>query len=886
MPGAWVFLLLYFMFSDCGASVAVDGLSDQQSSLGSPSIWFYVATYGAPLLAYVVLRTLTAHLVLASMMKRAPGPVTADVADNQGYESPSAADLRFVEISSANGILLDASFQERLDRCLTTGRRTWRLFCGSCTVFVAIAAILYVLSRSRSHVLWMTSPGVHGIDTDGSAQTLPSTLYLLLVSIALLICLATVINRYYHIRRVTAVSSLTFLFLLTVLAVGGGRFLSLPAYLYVLPPLASALIMTFGYLKIRREAGRDGNIRLLILRVFGSDRNTSFVFGRLMRSWQYLGTFFTIVDPSYIRYQFSLSSAENRWKLLRFFTLFGLVIFVVSIGQQFFLFSTPTNQALLAWHRLTMEQQQELLGMAAWLILIPLAALPIAVTVRRRFVATVPELNRRIDRAQRQRAGWNGVFIGLPMYCYDNIWKRAVDRLLRASDVLLMDLRGFSPARAGCEYEVGILIDHYPIQQVVFLVDHGETRAAVYELIRRRWRAMSPASPNRSLQAPAIKVYAPAVAEEPRDIPRILALLIASVGGDGESPGTLVGLQGTQKQEEARRARARTKAAGLRFGPVVERLDMALSTPRYARIIVPVMLVGVGGLLLSRMQPLMEAWRTYRSPPTVASTRSEEATVEAAPASATTPAYLKSEFTAHVIRSAGEHNGKSYSNPIVVDADLTGGYAAQAFRYGKINISTSTGDEDDPLDVLAIEDFFPLDSARDRFVVINRSSKDIITGQPKHPPDGIRLTVTLLKPEIGLAQVRRFGGTVALQTINPSKVVTITEISQVLDNPGIVRLTDPRLVQVGMFSLVIEKNDPDRLIIKGEANQEFDFRVVDDQAVEIRPGETSTSSMGTKSEKEYYFARATLSPDARLEIILGYDTVDAPFYGENIRVGK
>ncbi|HSG80768.1 MAG TPA: hypothetical protein VLC48_00855, partial [Gemmatimonadota bacterium] len=62
--------------------------------------------------------------------------------------------------------------------------------------------------------------------------------------------------------------------------------------------------------KIRKElVGLDiPNMKLLVLRVFGSDKNTSFTFGRLEAFWQYLGPYFTVVDPTYIRYRFRWAS--------------------------------------------------------------------------------------------------------------------------------------------------------------------------------------------------------------------------------------------------------------------------------------------------------------------------------------------------------------------------------------------------------------------------------------------------------------------------------------------------------------------------------------------------------------------------------------------------
>ena len=105
--------------------------------------------------------------------------------------------------------------------------------------------------------------------------------------------------------------------------------------------------------------------------------------------------------------------------------------------------------------------------------------------------------------------------------------------MLAGSDVVLMDLRGFTPERKGCAYEIGELIDHFPIDRVLFLVSKDADTAAIYELIRQRWSRMCPESPNRGAHGAVAKLYEtnrrPKAREARRDVQRILALLSACV---------------------------------------------------------------------------------------------------------------------------------------------------------------------------------------------------------------------------------------------------------------------------------------------------------------------------------------------------------------------
>jgi hypothetical protein len=78
-------------------------------------------------------------------------------------------------------------------------------------------------------------------------------------------------------------------------------------------------------------------------------------------------------------------------------------------------------------------------------------------------------------------------------FCYDDTWKMVLSRLVRESDAVLMDLRGFSRQNAGCVFEIRELARMIPLERVVFVIDRrtdenllaemlGECRAGVYRL--------------------------------------------------------------------------------------------------------------------------------------------------------------------------------------------------------------------------------------------------------------------------------------------------------------------------------------------------------------------------------------------------------------------
>jgi hypothetical protein len=63
-------------------------------------------------------------------------------------------------------------------------------------------------------------------------------------------------------------------------------------------------------------------------------------------------------------------------------------------------------------------------------------------------------------------------------YCHDSTWQLALHALVRRSDVVLMDLRGFQARNAGCAFELATLAQAPRALRVVVLTDAGTDRDA------------------------------------------------------------------------------------------------------------------------------------------------------------------------------------------------------------------------------------------------------------------------------------------------------------------------------------------------------------------------------------------------------------------------
>ena len=99
-----------------------------------------------------------------------------------------------------------------------------------------------------------------------------------------------------------------------------------------------------------------------------------------------------------------------------------------------------------------------------------------------RFVVSPADVARRID-AFDMAADIDGRYRVNECYCHDTTWQYALQALMRHSDIVLMDLRGFQSNNAGCRYELATLAQAARKLRVVVLTDSRTDRAAAQEAI-------------------------------------------------------------------------------------------------------------------------------------------------------------------------------------------------------------------------------------------------------------------------------------------------------------------------------------------------------------------------------------------------------------------
>lgn len=102
--------------------------------------------------------------------------------------------------------------------------------------------------------------------------------------------------------------------------------------------------------------------------------------------------------------------------------------------------------------------------------------------LRQSFIYSSEDLQRRLD-ATDAGADPDGRFRVNELFCISDTWQEAVTRLIDHTDVVLMDLRGFSLTNAGCIFELQTLVDTVPLDRVVLLVDNSTDQALLENIL-------------------------------------------------------------------------------------------------------------------------------------------------------------------------------------------------------------------------------------------------------------------------------------------------------------------------------------------------------------------------------------------------------------------
>jgi hypothetical protein len=470
------------------------------------------------------------------------------------------------------------------------------------------------------------------------------------------------------------------------------------------------------------------------------------------------------------------------------------------------------------------EARVELLGLVAWIILIPLALLPMLFTLKRRFITSEQVLDKRLAQVRDNSASRDGIYRDFALYCPMNAWKLAVANLLEHSSIILMDLRGLTAERAGSLYELRLVIDRFPLGNVVMLANDEAEQRQLETRVRELLASAAADSPNRNVNDNELRIYQPGL-YQPRDNRRLLAMLAAATArsGAGElsvKPGLLNAWQ---------RFRAWFTRLGQAWRALTEHADMMVSRPPYSHAVIPVLMLLVATLFAYRVEPVVESWALFMNPrqlevvTVVNPHQQDDATVlnphqaDAATDEARSPVAL--DKPVHPQQSVVEvvEVSKYYAyvggwNGLSVRLDIYSEWAAQAMEYGQVEITRAEGDQQQSLKVVKVEtpgimspDLLTTIQPVDRSLGISVGI-DGTTRNFKSNEDGSVRVWLRLKPPKSINRVTLIEGSILLKLPDPA-LSTRVKLPD-LPAAGSVRFTIPEMESLGEIKLTtIEGSD-------------------------------------------------------------------------------
>lgn len=734
---------------------------------------------GLPYVAYLLVRLIVAAWVRASMFRTAGHTLGARIDTDTAEGPPPDHSLRFHEYSAASELRLEPGLAALLREAADIGRESWLNFKRAVTL---ILILLFCVASVWTGLLPFGVWGEGGI------------IWIVWAFATVQVGLLFVVTRttYSVLQRVPA-GFLVFCLAAGVLGVGWVLLLARwGAIAYGAAIAAGVLLSVRGYRRLRRRLRDRVNHALLILRVFGADENTAHTFGESARRWRLLGSVATIADSSYIRFQGSLASRANR----RFLGM-SVVAYLVWILTAALLGGFLVNLfAGLQWsavsNALGWTGRAELVGVSCLAIAGVALLLHARIQTRKNFSGTLAQLQPRSETTapEDSAVNWDGVFRQSALYCHDDVWRPAVAALLPTAHTVLMDLRGFGAERKGCEYELGLLIDTFPIDRILLITDREADRSALFSMLQSRWSQMKADSPNRKLQEPVISVFG-CGADDPDDIERILLLLASRLPAIPSQAGPPVLLPAAQVPRKPRQ----------KWSEALGRMDLRVSQPVVAVWLTAAFLILLLYKTYQYSRSASDAYRIFAAPrmyPVAALAETSPTASEPASKPATPLAVLGHVWTNKPVLDA---NAGRLTESLDLCLRFTGEPVASASRISGIEQLTMLGARGETIKTANVEPRPARDLEAESSSRARRRWPNDLKDRPAVISGRRDLCVTAY-PQSVPSRISEVKGTIALESFSFQHRILLKGLDSLLPNRGWVRLANPELQAVGNVDFI------------------------------------------------------------------------------------
>lgn len=93
------------------------------------------------------------------------------------------------------------------------------------------------------------------------------------------------------------------------------------------------------------------------------------------------------------------------------------------------------------------------------------------------------------------------------MQCNNATWKEALLHLLNNADTIVFNLSDLTNENRGVAYELGKLLDHVPLQRIMFLINDSTDIKVLKEILTKAWQDRVPNSPNHGTSTPRFQMF-------------------------------------------------------------------------------------------------------------------------------------------------------------------------------------------------------------------------------------------------------------------------------------------------------------------------------------------------------------------------------------------
>lgn len=126
--------------------------------------------------------------------------------------------------------------------------------------------------------------------------------------------------------------------------------------------------------------------------------------------------------------------------------------------------------------------------------------------LRRLFVGDEAALERNLAELDTAPDA-DGRFRINAFFCHADTWQRVLSRLVKTTDVVLMDLRSFSANNDGCVFEIEELLNAVPLERLVFVIDETTDRKFLGQTVAEVYRELRDDSPNRGASLSTLRTF-------------------------------------------------------------------------------------------------------------------------------------------------------------------------------------------------------------------------------------------------------------------------------------------------------------------------------------------------------------------------------------------